>query len=41
MVIIDIYIMTKFHKLMFFSFWVTRVEEEEEEEEEDEQNSLS
>ena len=39
MVIIDIYIMTKFHKLMFFSFWVTRVKEEEEEE--DEQNSLS
>ena len=37
MVIINICIMTKFYKLMFFSFWVTRVEEEEEEEE---QNSI-
>ena len=42
----DIYIPTKFQDLIYFSFWVTLVEEEEEEEEEegeeeDEQNSLS
>ena len=37
----DIYIPTKFQGLIYFSFWVTLVEEEEEEEEEDEQNSLS